>query len=209
MTQVDSYQELLQRNPPQIPDDKATMLLKEFLRVGFKLDRVHYVWQDETPAFIVTFMSTTNQAPARPELVEWSAGVEEFFFLSGVKMATPDEEALRIAHLILRQLKILAQKWATPIVDRALYDIARELFAEKEKLSRLVNASKFSDVDQAELKACTLRLRDILGGYANSLRLELKYPEDDAKNIFFLAVIKVLDDRFHISTRRHLDPATR
>lgn len=203
----DKLRELL--SPDASTDHPDVMYIEELVDAGFEITKAVFSWGSASvktvpPTYIIVFSEPGGR---RPERFDWSGELEGFLFKRGIRVATIEQEADRGAHILLRNIEMSDANWGAGYTDSVLQIVMGEFFNEVGAIQEMMSSVAVYPPDQSQsYNECKKYLEIALGGYANSLVIELKYSPEEARQIFYLAVVRMYDVRHNISIRKAIFP---
>lgn len=206
----DPFDKLIQELNPKPITHPRVLFLQSLLGMGYQIRDLMFYREESNLKELsdpVYFITLAKDSDIRQERFEWSSDVEKFLFEKGVKAIDKEQESSRGGHLLLRNLDWADTRWSRDYTNCVLYEFLSDLYQDSEEMQRLLSAFPFNNAADGRSKTeCLEYLKTSFGGYANSLIVELGYASDDAKEIFLLAILKMFDERFHVSVLKILAP---
>lgn len=146
-----------------------------------------------------------------PQLVEftvpWSPKFESELYRRHIKMASPEQEAIRGGFLLLSNLKFSGIKFGEDYTNAVLVELIKERFGTIDVIRNLLEkVREYNPSKGNSYLDCKNYLKSAINGYGNSLVLELKYKDSKAFIIMVAAIVVLIDKRFRISLRETLFP---
>jgi hypothetical protein len=139
--------------------------------------------------------------------IDWSPGFERELFKRHIKMARPEQEAIRGSMLLLSNLRFPGVKFGEDYTNAVLAEVIKERFGKIQVVADLLSdIREYNPNKGVSYSECRDYLRSAINGYGNSLVFELKYKDNTAFAILVGAVVAMLDKRFRISLRKTLFP---
>lgn len=176
----------------------------EFFKAEF-LQHSNDPWQTKPGFFQFEFSSSP---PIFKTLkFDWTPTFERELFQRRIKMARPEQEAIRGSTLLLSNLRFPGIKFGEDYTNAVLLEVIKDRFGEIGVVSELLaEIRRYNPNKGVSYAECKNYLKSAIDGYGNSLVLELGYKDNTAFAILVGAVVAMLDKRFRISLRKTIFP---
>lgn len=154
----------------------------------------HFEYTSRPPTF------TTVDLP-------WEPKFEAELYKRRIRMAKPEQEAVRAGMLLLSNLRYSDIRFGKDYTSAVLVEVIGDRFGEIDVIKSLLAKSKSANASRGNsYSECKSYLKSCIDGLGNSLVVELGYKNNTAFSILVGAIVFLLDQRFHISLRNILFP---
>lgn len=150
-----------------------------------------------------------TSTPPRFKIVElpWTPKLEAELYKRHVRMAKPEQEAVRAGMLLLSNLRYADIRFGKDYSSAVLAEVIGERFGDIDVVKSLLAQSRSANASKGNsYQECRSYLKSCVDGLGNSLIVELRYKNNTAFSILVGAIVFLLDQRFHISLRNILFP---
>jgi hypothetical protein len=182
-------------------DDPHVRLLREKIAEGCTIVRANLVLRaGQSPEYLIVLACNRRLSDIR---IPHSDSFTRWSLETGLRMATPDEEAERFS--------ILAEERLSPVEDRVGRDYLSAILCEQVqtlappismgKLGRRPSHPPTNDDMRWDI---TQRLLEILRLLARDLANALRYTPTEVASLLDRALAELLDRRFHVTDRKRL-----
>lgn len=181
-------------------DSEEVRRLSEELESGARLVRVNLLWEDrrKPPRYDVVLASL--ERPERWHIqVPHSASFMRWLLESKARLASHEEEVLRILFLLQERFQSLEQEWGSTYFNSILVNHLRAL-GPPRTIALLAGHDEYP-APQSETRARAMSIFDgVLVEIAQDLKT-LGYTDEQVAGLLDRALEQYVDERFHLRTR--------